>query len=296
MPEISEPAPTEHIAPVSLPRIAINFCTQCKWMLRAAYFAQELLSTFSTSLGEVSLIPSTGGVFTVDIIYAPSRPADETTDTGAAEVKTQTRRLWDRKSEGGFPETKVLKKLVRDIIDPTRDLGHVDGKKISVPPRTTADEVIDSHTPYPGAKDIAIITLTYSTSTRPTAFVEVSPSVRKQSSVQPQQFSIPKLPSQASQPDRQAATPPADQTNRQPARQPEPTESQEAKPHTQPRPREGFIHNRPTLQPPQPAASAANLDDNDVNKIPVVSSTTAKPDHRAFSALTHVQVKIREYD
>ncbi|SLM34432.1 Thioredoxin-like fold [Lasallia pustulata] len=108
MPEISEPAPTEHIAPVSLPRIAINFCTQCKWMLRAAYFAQELLSTFSTSLGEVSLIPSTGGVFTVDIIYAPSRPADETTDTGAAEVKTQTRRLWDRKSEGGFPGRYIV--------------------------------------------------------------------------------------------------------------------------------------------------------------------------------------------
>lgn len=27
------------------------------------------------------------------------------------------------------PETKTLKKLVRDIIDPSRDLGHVDGKK-----------------------------------------------------------------------------------------------------------------------------------------------------------------------
>ena len=55
--------------------------------------------------------------------------------------------LWDRKAESGFPgrsclciiwryllhlvETKVLKQLVRDHIDPSRDLGHSDkhGKK-----------------------------------------------------------------------------------------------------------------------------------------------------------------------
>lgn len=29
-------------------------------MLRAAYFAQELLSTFGTTIGEVALIPATG--------------------------------------------------------------------------------------------------------------------------------------------------------------------------------------------------------------------------------------------
>lgn len=39
--------------------------------------------------------------------------------------------LWDRKTEGGFPETKVLKQRVRDRIDPKKDLGHSDvgGKK-----------------------------------------------------------------------------------------------------------------------------------------------------------------------
>lgn len=39
--------------------------------------------------------------------------------------------LWDRKTEGGFPETKVLKQKVRDRIDPKKDLGHSDvgGKK-----------------------------------------------------------------------------------------------------------------------------------------------------------------------
>jgi hypothetical protein len=42
--------------------------------------------------------------------------------------------LWDRKTEGGFPETKVLKQLVRDRIDPKKDLGHSDkGGKKKVP-------------------------------------------------------------------------------------------------------------------------------------------------------------------
>ncbi|CVL08014.1 hypothetical protein LB506_002864 [Fusarium annulatum] len=104
-----------------LPRVSIQFCTQCKWMLRAAYYAQELLSTFSTGLGEVALQPSTGGTFIVTITHqAP----------GADISSTKT--LWDRREDGGFPETKELKRRVRDVIEPGRDLGHVDrdhGKK-----------------------------------------------------------------------------------------------------------------------------------------------------------------------
>ncbi|KAH7188507.1 Rdx family-domain-containing protein [Fusarium flagelliforme] len=104
-----------------LPRVSIQFCTQCKWMLRAAYYAQELLSTFSTGLGEVALQPSTGGTFIVTITHqAP----------GAETASTKT--LWDRREDGGFPETKELKRRVRDVIEPNRDLGHVDkdyGKK-----------------------------------------------------------------------------------------------------------------------------------------------------------------------
>ncbi|OJJ47847.1 hypothetical protein ASPZODRAFT_1792820 [Penicilliopsis zonata CBS 506.65] len=97
---------------MNYPRITIEYCTQCKWMLRAAYFAQELLSTFGTSIGEIALIPATGGKFTVTIYES------------AEEVKET--RLWDRKERGGFPEVKVLKGLVRNVIDPGRDLGHTD--------------------------------------------------------------------------------------------------------------------------------------------------------------------------
>ena len=38
----------------------------------------------------------------------------------------EVRTLWDRKADGGFPETKELKRRVRDVIEPGRDLGHVD--------------------------------------------------------------------------------------------------------------------------------------------------------------------------
>jgi predicted Rdx family selenoprotein len=89
--------------------------------LTCPQYAQELLSTFSTGLGEVALQPSTGGTFIVTITHqAP----------GAETASTKT--LWDRREDGGFPETKELKRRVRDVIEPNRDLGHVDkdyGKK-----------------------------------------------------------------------------------------------------------------------------------------------------------------------
>ena len=115
-------ADTTENAPVHLPRVAITFCTQCRWMLRAAYFAQELLSTFGSSLGEVALIPATGGLFTVHLTYKPIGEEGEGSDVQSRKVL-----LWDRKAEGGFPETKILKQRVRNHIEPGKNLGHSDG-------------------------------------------------------------------------------------------------------------------------------------------------------------------------
>ncbi|KAM0738647.1 hypothetical protein ACQRIT_006384 [Beauveria bassiana] len=120
-------ADKEYVTPAEaggqrLPRVTIEFCTQCKWLLRAAYYAQELLSTFSTSLGEVALQPSTGGTFIVTIHHASE--LDTTLLSGGE--GTSRRVLWDRKVDGGFPETKELKRRVRDVMEPGRDLGHVD--------------------------------------------------------------------------------------------------------------------------------------------------------------------------
>jgi len=90
---------------VRQPRITIAYCTQCQWLLRSAWMAQELLSTFGADLSEVALIPGTGGVF---------------------QIAYEGDVLWDRKRDGGFPDAKTLKQRVRDSLDPTRDLGHVD--------------------------------------------------------------------------------------------------------------------------------------------------------------------------
>jgi predicted Rdx family selenoprotein len=69
-------------------------------------FAQELLSTFSTSIGEVALVPATGGIFTVSILYSSSTSADaERSQTGGGDIAgpLQETVLWDRKRDGGFP-------------------------------------------------------------------------------------------------------------------------------------------------------------------------------------------------
>ncbi|KAI1096429.1 Rdx family-domain-containing protein [Rostrohypoxylon terebratum] len=138
-------APTAPDSPYPLPRVIIRFCTQCKWMLRAAYFAQELLSTFSTSLGEVALQPSTGGTFIVEIVYAQPNPSSFPTNPPSPRPTIQQRVLWDRKTDGGFPETKELKRRVRDVIEPGRNLGHVDRDHHDPPDASTTSTPASAH-------------------------------------------------------------------------------------------------------------------------------------------------------
>lgn len=87
------------------PRIEIEYCTQCRWLLRAAWMAQELLTTFEAELGEVALIPGSGGTFEVRIDGSP---------------------IWSHAEQKRFPEIKELKQLVRDRVAPTKSLGHSD--------------------------------------------------------------------------------------------------------------------------------------------------------------------------
>jgi selenoprotein W-related protein len=47
------------------PRVEIEYSTGCGWLTRAAWVAQELLITFEDELGEVALVPGSGGVFDV---------------------------------------------------------------------------------------------------------------------------------------------------------------------------------------------------------------------------------------
>jgi selenoprotein W-related protein len=86
-------------------RVEIEYCTQCRWLLRAAWVAQELLTTFQDDIGELVLIPGTGGVF---------------------DVRAGGELIWSRAAAGRFPDIKELKQLVRDRIAPGKDLGHSD--------------------------------------------------------------------------------------------------------------------------------------------------------------------------
>lgn len=89
------------------PVIRIAYCTQCQWLLRAGWMAQELLSSFGAELGEVTLVSGTGGVF---------------------EITCNGETIWERKRDGGFPDAAELKRRVRDLVWPEKTLGHSERK------------------------------------------------------------------------------------------------------------------------------------------------------------------------
>ncbi len=68
------------------PRLEIEYCRQCRWLLRAGWMAQELLTTFSDELGEVALVPGTGGIF---------------------EIRVDGETVWSRKQQSRFPEIRA---------------------------------------------------------------------------------------------------------------------------------------------------------------------------------------------
>ena len=67
------------------PRIEIEYCSQCGFLLRSAWMAQELLTTFMDDLGGVTLVPGKGGIF---------------------EVRINGELVWSRKEEGRYPDPK----------------------------------------------------------------------------------------------------------------------------------------------------------------------------------------------
>ena len=88
------------------PLIEIEYCTKCRWLLRASWIAQELLSTFSDDIRGVSLIPGN--------------------ETGIFEIRGDRNIIWERGKKKGLPEIKELKRKVRDVVTPDKDLGHIE--------------------------------------------------------------------------------------------------------------------------------------------------------------------------
>ncbi len=90
------------------PLIHITYCPKCGWMLRSAYMAQEILTTFVDEIKGVTLLPSeTSGVFTINV---------------------GEKLIFDRKEMQRFLEIKELKQLIRDEVNPAMSLGHSDVK------------------------------------------------------------------------------------------------------------------------------------------------------------------------
>lgn len=90
------------------PKVSIEYCPRCGWLLRSTWLAQELLTSFAEELGAVSLIPSaTSGQFRICV--------DDV-------------QVWCRKADAGFPQAAELKRRVRDCVAPGRSLGHSDPK------------------------------------------------------------------------------------------------------------------------------------------------------------------------
>ncbi|KAH3668603.1 hypothetical protein OGAPHI_002357 [Ogataea philodendri] len=104
------------------PAVNISYCVKCKWMLRAAWYQQEILQTFSSkaidenettlTVNSVTLSPSlVAGTFKVAVKKSES---DDWTV------------IWDRVVDEGFPDSKILKQRIRDHLYPELKLSHID--------------------------------------------------------------------------------------------------------------------------------------------------------------------------
>jgi selenoprotein W-related protein len=85
------------------PRVEITYCTKCRFLLRAAWMAEELLTTFGAELGEVALRPGSGGIFEVAL--------------NGTVVATNS-------DHAPMPDPADVKRAIRDRISPSRKIGH----------------------------------------------------------------------------------------------------------------------------------------------------------------------------
>ena len=91
-------------------RVTIIFCPGCGWLLRSAWMAQEILTTFSDEVDCLTLKPSKN-------------------ESGVFQIMVNEELLWCRKRDDGFPDVKTLKQRIRDLVAPKKDLGHSDREK-----------------------------------------------------------------------------------------------------------------------------------------------------------------------
>ena len=108
--------------PVAYPLVSILYCVKCNWILRASWYQQELLQTFT------SKAPSADEALVHSIVLRPSFVPGTFQVLVKMSADAPWVLVWDRLRDGGFPEAKTLKQCIRDVVSPERSLGHSDKK------------------------------------------------------------------------------------------------------------------------------------------------------------------------
>lgn len=86
---------------ISSPNVSISYCTSCRWLLRAAWLAQELVSAAAEDIASITLIP----------IRPPS-------NDGVFVLSLDGQDVWDRAKQGGFPEVTDLIQALKSRTPP----------------------------------------------------------------------------------------------------------------------------------------------------------------------------------
>lgn len=113
-----------------MPKVTIRFCAKCKWHNRAIWYTQEVLQTFSDPeknlVTEVAVCPLHDQPGLFEVAVAPDNEGETVI------YRRRMKKLDLDQSEefyyDGFPDSKLLKQLIRNHLFPEAGLGHVDGK------------------------------------------------------------------------------------------------------------------------------------------------------------------------
>ncbi|KAG7720425.1 hypothetical protein KL949_001683 [Ogataea haglerorum] len=131
---------------IAYPAVNISYCVKCKWMLRAAWYQQEILQTFSSKA-----IDENETTLTVNCaMLSPSLVAGTFQVAVKADENADWVVIWDRKEEDGFPDSKLLKQRIRDHLYPELKLSHIDK------PNKHGGKLVNRQSPEPGPDDTCI--------------------------------------------------------------------------------------------------------------------------------------------
>lgn len=113
------------------PRVVIQYCSKCKWQNRAVWYMSEILQTFEGLVNDVSLQPIIDQPGAFQIIVQKNH--DHKTILYKRRFKSKELAIKYGDVDGsqlapyyydGFPDSKLIKVLLKDLLDDKVELGH----------------------------------------------------------------------------------------------------------------------------------------------------------------------------